>query len=280
MQAHDKLARFLFEFSFWHAMHDEPFKPRAYQLASEAVAALGSKIKATWKKGGVKALEALPGIGASIAGKIDEFFRTGTIKEYQAIKKRFPVDIWGLSRIEGMGPKHLWDLWKHLKIKNVKELKTALTKHKVQKLPRFGVKSEERMAKALVLMHRSSGRHLLNDILPLADSIVARLSKVKGVKRCVYAGSLRRRQATIGDIDLIATAADPKNVMDAFVALPEVESVHERGKTRSSVRLSFGIDADLRVVPDKVFGATLQYFTGDRRHNVLLRELAIKKVLS
>jgi DNA polymerase (family 10) len=137
------------------------------------------------------------------------------------------------------------------------------------------VKSEEKMAKSLALMKRSSGRHLLGDISPLADAMVARLANVKGVKRCVYAGSLRRKQETVGDIDLIATSANPKRVMDAFVALPEVETVLERGTTRASVRLKLGIDADLRVVPDNVFGATLQYFTGDKRHNVALREYAI-----
>lgn len=276
MTAHEFLARMLFEFSYWHAMHDEPFKPRAYQLASEAVTALGPEVEDAWKKGGIKALKALPGIGQSIAEKIDEYFRTGHVAEYEKMKKRLPVDIWGLARIEGMGPKHILDLWKHLKIKNLDDLEKALNAHRVQKIPRFGVKSEEKIAKGLALMQRSSGRHLLGDVLPIAEEIIATLAKTPGVKRCDYAGSLRRRQETVGDIDLIATAANSKKVMDTFVTLPEVEAVLERGATRSSVRLKMGIDADLRVVPDNVYGATLQYFTGDKRHNVLVREFAIR----
>lgn len=277
MTKSESLSRILFEFSYYDEMQGIAFKPRAYQLASEAVSALGPEVEETWKKGGVKALKELPGIGQSIAEKIDEYFRTGKITEYEALKKKFPVDIWGLSRIEGMGPKHILDLWKHLKVRDLKDLTKAIAAHKIQKIPRFGIKSEEKIAKGLALMQRSSGRHLLGEILPLADKIVERLSHIKGVKHCVYAGSLRRRQETVGDIDLIATASDPKRVTDAFVAMPEVETILERGKTRSSVRLHLGIDADLRVVPDNVFGATLQYFTGDKRHNVLLREYALSK---
>lgn len=271
------LPKILFEFSAWHEMRGVPFKPRAYQLASESVAALGDEVKAAWRKGGIKALKELPGIGQSIAEKIDEYFRTGRIKEYAAMKKKFPVDIWELSRIEGLGPKHIDDLYAHLRVRTMADLKRALAKHKVRTIPRWGEKSEEKLARGLGLMERASGRHLLGDILPLADEIAAALSRVKGVERCVYAGSLRRRQETIGDIDLIATTSDPARVMNAFTTLPFVESVHEKGRTRSSVRMRNGIDADLRVVPDAVFGATLQYFTGDKRHNVLLREYALSK---
>lgn len=272
-----ELSKIFFEFSYLDEMRGVPFKPRAYQLASESMTGLGDDVEAAWRKGGVKALKELPGVGQSIAEKIDEYFRTGKIKEYAARKKKFPVDVWGLSRIEGLGPKHIADLYKHLKVKNLEDLKRALRVHKVQKIPRWGGKSEEKLLRGLGLMERASGRHLLGNVLPIADDIVSTLSKIKGVKRCVYAGSLRRRQETIGDIDLIATTDDPERVMDAFTTLPSVETVHERGKTRSSVRLRMGIDADLRVVPDAVYGATLQYFTGDKRHNVLLREYALSK---
>ena len=273
----DDLVKILFEFSYWHEMQGTPFKPRAYQLASESVSALGDEVKTAWRKGGVGALKELPGIGQSIAEKIDEYFRTGKIKEYAAMKKKFPVDIWGLSRIEGLGPKHIADLYTHLHVRTMTDLKHALASHKVRTIPRWGEKSEEKLSRGLGLMERASGRHLLGDILPMADGIVAALSRVKGVKHCVYAGSLRRRQETVGDIDLIATSNDPARVMDAFTKLPVVETVHEKGRTRSSVRMRNGIDADLRVVPDAVFGATLQYFTGDKRHNVLLREFALSK---
>lgn len=277
MTKYEELAKMLFEFSYRDAMLDVPFKPRAYELASESIGALKDDVEVAWRKGGIKALKDLPGIGQSIAEKIDEFFRTGKIKEYEQMHKDFPVDIWGLSRIEGLGPKHIADLYRYLKVKNLEGLEWALEKHKVHTIPRWGEKSEAKLARGLELMQRASGRRLLGEILPLAEEIIAKLKKVKGVKRVAVAGSIRRRQETVGDIDLLATTAEPNRVMDAFVDLPFVESIHERGKTRSSVRLKIGIDCDLRVIPDQVYGATLQYFTGDKRHNVLLREYALSK---
>lgn len=272
-----ELAKIFLEFSYWHQINNEPFKPRAYELASEAMEALSDEVDETWRKGGIKALKELPGIGQNMAEKIDEFLRTGKIKEYSLIKKRFPVDIWGLAQVQGLGAKHIGQLYQELKIKDLKDLKKAISRDKLAGLPRWGQKSQAKIAKQIELMEHESGRLLLSQVLPVADELVERLSQVPGVKRCTYAGSLRRRQETIGDIDLLATSHNPEKIMEIFTKLPEVESVHEKGKTRSSVRLKIGMDADLRVVPDKVYGAALQYFTGDKRHNVLLRELALKK---
>src|SRR5258706_6953276 len=111
--AAEDLANILFEFSYYDEMQGIPFKLRAYQLASEAVMGLGETLEETWRTGGIKALKELPGIGQSIAEKIDEYFRTGKIKAYIEMKKKFPVDIWELSRIEGLGPKHINDLYRH-----------------------------------------------------------------------------------------------------------------------------------------------------------------------
>ncbi|KAA0206369.1 hypothetical protein EDM68_02605 [Candidatus Uhrbacteria bacterium] len=277
MRDSEWLAKMLFEFSYWHAIKGTPFKPQAYELASESVVALGKELERTWKKGGVKALVDLPGIGQSIAEKIDEYFRTGRVREYDALKRKFPVDIWGLSRIEGLGPKHIGQLWRELRIANIDDLEFAIEKQKIRALKGWGPKSEEKLARGIALLRSSTGRHPLKDVLPLAETIVKRLRKVTGVKQVAMAGSLRRKKKDVGDIDLIATSSDPKTVMEAFVSMPEVAAVHEVGKTRSSVRLKYGIDCDLRVVPDRVFGSTLQYFTGDRRHNILLRERAIKQ---
>ena len=276
MKPYEFLSRMLFEFSYWHAIQGDPFRPQVYELASEAVLGLGDDIEQRWKKNGLKGLEGIPGVGDAIRHKIDEYFRTGHVKEYEQMKQKFPVDVWGLSRIEGLGPKHIGQLWKKLKIANIDDLDFAIEHHELKSLPGWGPKSEEKLAKGIALMRSSSGRHPLKEILPLANKIVGRLKKVKGVKQVAIAGSLRRKKPDVGDIDLIATSSDPKSVMEFFVSMPEVATVHSIGKTMSSVRLSIGIDCDLRVVPDNVFGSTLQYFTGDRRHNILLRERAIK----
>lgn len=287
LSPHKELAKIFYEFAAILEMQSVPFKPRAFQLASETMEGMGPDVQATWKRGGIKALKELPGIGQAISEKIDEYFRTGRIKEYVSLKKTFPVDIWELSQIEGLGPKKIQELYKQLKVRTLKDLERVIKAKKIQTLPHFGLQSEEKLARGLALMRAAGGRQLLGDVLPLADQIVAALSKIEGVKRCSYAGSLRRRQETVGDLDLIATLShstmtaqgtkDAARIMDAFTQLPQVSSVHERGKTRASVRLHNGMDADLRVVPDTVYGATLQYFTGDKRHNVMLREHALSK---
>lgn len=277
MDKAQELAKIFFEYAYYHEMNGVPFKPRAYQIASETVMAHGGEVEAAWRRGGVKELKKIPGLGQKTAEKADEFFRTGHIVKYEFIKKKFPVDIYGLSRIEGLGPKHIKDLYKHLKVKNVADLKKALAEDKIRTLAGWGEKSQFKLARQFKLMEDSAGRLLLGNVLPIAEEIISELSKVSGVIRCSYAGSLRRRQETIGDIDLIATTKSPEKVMEAFVNLPQVESIHEQGKTRSSVRLKIGIDADLRAVSDDVYGATLQYFTGDKKHNVMLREYALSK---
>jgi DNA polymerase (family X) len=271
------LAKIFFEMGYYDEMRDIPFKPRAYEMASETMAAMGGDVEEAWRRGGIKALKELPGIGQSIAEKIDEYFRTGRVKEHGAIKKKFPVDIYGLAAIEGMGPKTIRDLYAHLRVKSVADLERALKRHKIQELPGFGEQREEKIARGLAMMKHASGRYLLANALPLGERIVAELEALEDVERCAYAGSLRRRKETVGDIDLLATSKKPERVIAAFIALPEVLSVHEKGKTRASVRLRNGMDADIRVVADKVYGAALQYFTGDKRHNVLLREFALSK---
>jgi len=205
MKPSNELSKIFLEFSFYHAIKGDAFKPRAYELASESVAALGDEVKQSWKSGGVGELKKLPGIGESIAKKIDEYFRTGKIKTYQKIKKEIPVDIFELSQIEGLGPKHIAELWKKLKVKNIKDLKKALAKNKLEKLPRWGEKSQAKISRRLKLYEQESGRMLLGDILPIAEELVESLKKIKGVKHCSYAGSIRRRQETCGDVDLIAT---------------------------------------------------------------------------
>jgi len=277
MKPSNELSKILLEFSIYHTIKGDSFKPRAYELASESVAAFGNEVEQTWKSGGIKALIDLPGIGESIAEKIDEFYRTGKIKSYDKIKKEIPVDMFELSQIEGLGPKHIAELWKYLKVKNINDLKKVLADDKLKDLPHWGKKSQDKIARQLKLYEQSSKRMLLGHILPIADDIVDSLSQIKDVKRCTYAGSIRRREETCGDIDLITTTNHPKKVIDAFCSLPQVKSVHERGKTKASVRLHIGIDADIRVVKDEVYGATLQYFTGNKRHNVLLRQYALKK---
>lgn len=258
---------------------DVPFKPRAYAKAAEAISVLDKDAAEIYKAGGLAGLKQISGIGQKLAEHIEEYIKTGQLKEYEALKKKLPVDIEKLSAIEGLGPKKVKVLYEKLKIKNIADLAKAIAEHKIAKLEHFGKQSEENIQRGLKFLKTNTGRIPLGYILPLAREIEKKLSKISGVKKVIIAGSIRRWQETIGDIDILAISEQPKKIMDAFLSMPEVRSILSHGPTRSSARLKIGLDADLRVVEPKSFGAALQYFTGDKNHNVKIREIAIKKGL-
>lgn len=272
-----EIAKILYEISQILEIQDVPFRPRAYEKAAMSVETLNKETAEIYKAGGIKALEEIPGVGVSIAEKIEELLKTGRLKYYTELKKKFPVELSEMSAIEGLGPKMIAKLYKKLGIKNLKQLEIAAKAGKISKLEHFGKKSEEKILSGIEFLKKSGGRMLLSEALPLAEKIAGELHRIKGVKKVAYAGSLRRMQETIGDIDMVAVTDEPARIMDAFVRLPEVQSVHSKGETMTSVRLKNGRDADLRVLPPTSFGAALQYFTGDKQHNIEIRKIAIKK---
>ena len=261
----------------FYEMDGAAFKPRAYEKAAEAVAALREDVKDIWKRGGEKALEEIPGVGPAIAGHLIFLMNGRLFPEYRRLKRKYPFDLDGLGGIEGLGPKTILLLYKKLGIKNLKDLERAARAGKIRKIPRLGEKSEKNILRGVEFMRQSAGRIPLGYILPLAEDIESRLGQVPGVKHAVICGSIRRRKETIGDIDILVTTSHPKEAVDYFISMPEVQSVYAQGEGKASVRLKIGIDADLRVVPDESFGAATQYFTGDKQHNVHVRTIAIKK---
>lgn len=272
-----EISKILFELAELYDMQEVPFKPRAFEKAAESIASLGDDLADIYKKGGLKALENIPGVGRGIALRIEEYLKTGHIKEYSALKKKFPVDIAGLSSVEGVGPKLIKLLYQKLKIKNIAELERAAKAGKLRNLPRLGEKLEQKILKGIEFQKAGGGRFALGEILPVARAIRERLLKIKGVQAVELAGSLRRWQETIGDLDILAISKEPKKIADYFTKISEVAHVYAHGDTKVLVRLKMGIDADLRVVPKESFGAALQYFTGSKDHNVEVRKIAIKK---
>ncbi|RJQ29772.1 DNA polymerase/3'-5' exonuclease PolX [Candidatus Parcubacteria bacterium] len=277
MASNGAVAKILSEIGIYLEMQGVPFKPRAYERAAEAVLGLEGDIQELYRSGGLKALEAMPGIGVSIAEKIEEMITTGRVKYYEELKKKTPVDIEGLQRVEGIGPKSIKKLYEKLGIRNLKDLETAARKGTIGKLAGFGKKTEDNILKGIGFIKTSSGRFSLGFAMQEIRSIEERLKNVHEVRRLTVAGSIRRRRETIGDVDILATSAHPKKVMDFFVGMPEVVRVYAKGGTKASVRMRSGIDIDLRVVPEGSYGAALNYFTGSKEHNVALRTLAEKK---
>lgn len=272
-----EISKILYEVAQYLEMKEIPFKPRAYEKVAHSVEALEEDIADIYKKGGVKALQEIPGVGKAIAERIEEFLQTGRVKSFERLKKEMPVDIAALTVIEGVGPKMVKKFYEKLGIKTVSDLEKAARKGKIRKLEGFKEKTEENILKGIEFLKLSSGRFLLGDILPLMHEIETRLSKLKEVKKAALAGSIRRWKETVGDGDIQVVSDKPEKVMDFFVSLPEVIHTYGKGKTKSSVKLKNGMNVDLRVVPEKSFGAAMQYFTGDKYHNIHLRQIAIKK---
>jgi len=274
-----ELAKIFYEIAEFLEMEGISFKPYAYQKAAITLENLEEDIEDIYRKEGLEGLEEIPGVGKSIAQKIEEYLKTGKIKYYQELKRKTPVKIEELTAVEGVGPKMVKVLYQKLGIKNLKDLEKAAREHKIAPLFGFGQKTEKNILQGIAFLKRSKGRFLLGEILPIVEEIETRLKQLKEIKQISVAGSVRRRKETIGDVDLLAITNNPKKVMDFFVSLPGVVKIWGKGDTKSSVRMKGGFDIDLRVVPEKSYGSALQYFTGSKEHNIATRRIAISKGL-
>lgn len=273
----EEVARILFEVSEYLAMQNVAFKPRAYEKASQAIADLEEDLRDIYKKGGLKALKQIPGVGVSIAEKIEELLKTGKLKYYQELKKKTPVNLGEFLGIEGLGPKKIKKLHQELGVRSIADLEKAAKAGKIRDLPTFGLKSEENILKGIEFQKKHKGRFLLGSVLTLAKAVEKRLAGLNGVEEVVIAGSYRRWKETVGDLDMLVVSRRPEEVMEYFVNQPEVARVLAQGKTKSSVTLHTGMDVDIRVVEAKSYGAALAYFTGSKDHNVAMRIIAQKK---
>lgn len=275
----EQIAKIFDEMAVFFDMEGIAFKPRAYEKAAENIRNFSEGIDSVYSEKGRKGLNAISGVGTGLAEKIEEFLKTKRIAEYEVYQKKYPIRISELRAVEGIGPKVILALYKNLGVRTVADLLQAVKRHKLRGMPGFGEKKEEHIAQSLVFFEQSGGRRILGHVLPLAEDIELFLQGVPGVKHAAIAGSIRRRQETIGDIDVLVASSKPAKALDAFVGMKEVVSVMSRGKKKAHVRLVNGMNADLLVVDDSVFGAALQYFTGDKAHNVVLREMASRRGL-
>ncbi len=253
------------------------FEVRAYQKAALTIGGMEEPIEGVYKKGGLKALMELPGVGKSIAGHIEEYIKTGHIRKYDDLKRKYPIDMAGLTSIQGLGAKRAITLYKQLGIRNVDDLKKAIEQGKISRLEGFGAKSEESIKKGITFKEASGGRMIISDALPIAEDIMKKLTDSKLVEKAILAGSARRMKETVGDLDILAISKKASEVMDFFTKMEEVSDVVAKGPTKSTVRLRAGISCDIRVLEPKSFGAAVQYFTGSKDHNIQVRTIAVKK---
>jgi DNA polymerase (family 10) len=225
-------------------------------------------------KQGVKGVDALAAIGKGIAERIVELLHTGRMRDLERLREKTPIDVSGLTAVEGLGPKTAKILYEELGIRDVRALEKACRAGRVRSLPHCGEKTEQNILRGIAFLAGAGSRRLLGAVLPLAREIEGRLHEIDGVEQAALAGSVRRRKETIGDLDFLVASRDPERVARAFASMPDVTHVYARGATKTLVRLANGMDADLRVVPAVSFGAALLYFTGSKAHNVALRRIA------
>ena len=251
---------------------ENPFKIRAYRNASEAIAHATEKLASLDEA----RLRAIPGIGKDLAAKIREIADTGEARYHRELLEQFPPTILDLLNLQGVGPKTVAQLYTELGIQTIAELELACTDGRVRNLKGLGPKKEQLILRACADRKQHAGRHLLPEVADTATRLLEYLRSECPAITFDHVGSLRRGVETIGDIDILAAGQDPR-VMPAFTSYPLVERVLGQGETKSSVQLSGGIQADVRLVPDASRGAALQYFTGSKSHNIALRDRAISR---
>jgi len=251
------------------------FRARNYEKAARSVAGYAGDVSQL----DAAALRQVPGVGKSIAEKIGEFAATGTFGALEELRARIPAGVLQLTRIPALGPKRALQLYQELGISSVGELEDAIEEGRLKDLRGFGPRSEDRVLHGIQIMEQAARRVPLNVAMDTASAMVAAISAVEGCARCCYAGSLRRMRETIGDVDILAAAADAGPLMAAFTALPDTAEVIGSGDAKTSIRTRRGLQVDLRVIPLDSWGAALQYFTGSQAHNVAIREIAVRRKL-
>lgn len=254
-----------------------PFRVRAYRNAARVVGEL--KLELVAQVGGGKPLPRLPGIGADLAGKIEEFARSGHLALLDRLRRQIPSGVAEMLQLPGLGPKRVRALYEELHVTTMAQLARAARDGRIRELPGFGARTEERILEAIEAHSHKAHRLKLVTAAQYSSALLDWLRKAPGVGSVAAAGSLRRSRETVGDLDLLACAADGAAVCRHFVAYPEVAEVRASGETRATVLLASGVQVDLRVVPEASFGAALMYFTGSKAHNIRLRTLAIERGL-
>ncbi|HLM91998.1 MAG TPA: helix-hairpin-helix domain-containing protein [Thermoplasmata archaeon] len=251
----------------------ERFKPEAYRRAARSIDSLTEDLATVAARG---ELRSVPGVGGAIEEKVREYLSTGRIHYLDRLQKEVPPGVAELLRIPGLGPKTARRFWVDLGLEGPTEVLAAIDAGRLTGVKGFGEKKIAQIRNA-VEAARGTGaatRLPIETAFPIAHRIVRALREGADADRVEVAGSFRRGRETVGDLDVLVTSRDPSRAFEVFSALPEVREVRLRGSTKETVVLTNGLQVDLRVVEPESFGAALQYFTGSKDHNVLVRTLA------
>jgi DNA polymerase (family 10) len=252
-----------------------PFRVRAYRNGARAVGGLPRNVADMVAAG--EDLTELSGIGEDLAGKIVEIVETGGLAQLEEIEGRTPLALADLLKVSGLGPKRVQVLREELGIASLDDLARAAREGRIRQLHGFGKKIEAGILEDLERVRQDEGRTPLVVAEQVAEPLAGYLRGIEGVDRVTVAGSYRRREETVGDLDILATGDDGAGIIQRFVEYEDVDEIVSQGETRSTVLLRSGLQVDLRVVASESYGAALLYFTGSKAHNIKLRNMALDR---
>lgn len=251
---------------------ENPFRVRAYRNAAATVENLPQNLEEMVKNG--DDLTQLPAIGNDLAQKINDIVNHKEIDLLKRLEEKNPIDFEELNRIQGLGPRRIKKLYEILNVQNIDGLYHAAEEHKIRNLQGFSAKIEEHILEEIKKIKEKYNRIKISTAEQYALPFVEYLRKNRSIQDIQIAGSYRRRKETIGDIDILVTCDDSISVTEDFINYNDVDEVLAKGDTRSSIVLKSGIQVDLRVLPQKCYGAAMLYFTGSKAHNIVIRKLA------
>jgi len=249
-----------------------PFRVRAYRRGARVVREWHESLARVAADDPAR-LTAIEGIGRDLADKIQALVSTGSVPLLEELRAQIPPSVLDLMRIPGLGPKKAAVLQRELGINTLDELRAACQAHRLRDLKGFGAKTETAIAAGIDLAQSANERIYWSAADQYAQELVEHLRSVPGIEKIALAGSYRRGRDTVGDLDILTVSSDATAAMDQLAQFDGVEVV-ARGGTKMTIRLPSGLQVDLRVVPAESFGAALQYFTGSKEHNIVLRGLA------
>ncbi len=255
---------------------ENPFKTRAYSNAARAIENLAEALE---KVVAEDRLTEVKGIGEAISKKVKELVETGKLVYHTELKASIPAGLSEMLEIPGVGPKKIKTLYDKLGIENIAQLEAACKSGKVAALDGFGEKTAQNILEGIERLRTYASKHLLSDALNAAEPLLESLRNHPAVIRCSGGGSMRRNKEIIGDIDLLVSSKKPAEVIDFFCSQPGIIKVTAKGETKASVILEGGLQSDLRVVSDQEFPYALMYFTGNKEHNIVMRQRAIARGL-
>ena len=278
MVTNKEIADKLYQIADLLEIKDVRFEPVAYRRAARSIEDESQDLSELYRLGGVKALKEIDGIGQGISGNIEYILNhAGKSDKLNVLLKDISKGVLDILKIPGLGPKKVKRLYSELDIDSLTKLKKAAKTGRIRDLSGFGEKSETEILRNINRRKKNLNRVPYSEALLIANKFIKELKKNKSVKKIGYMGSLRRKKTTVGDVDILVASNKPNEILKKFTNIEGVTRVLVKGETKSSVLSDGTFQIDLRIVPEKSYGAAAQYFTGSMEHNVLLRRIAIKK---